>query len=145
MSAQIQFSTPYSNDNIFAKILRGEIPNHTVIDTDECLAFMDVMPQAPGHTLVIPKAPTVTLLDLTPAQLASLMECTQRVAKAVKTALNAEGITLMQLNGSEAGQTVPHTHFHIIPGSLLKARAHATTQASPEELATMAKRISAEL
>ena len=145
MNDSISFTSTYSQDNIFAKILRGELPNHTVLETSHCLAFMDVMPQRDGHVLVIPKTPAVTLLDLPAPALSELILCTQRVAKAVQSALDADGITLMQLNGTGAGQTVPHIHFHILPGSILGAKAHSTTKSSNEHLAALAKKISAEL
>ena len=105
----------YDNNNIFARILRGEIPCVKVFEDDKTLAFMDVMPQAEGHVLVIPKEAAENLLDLSADGAAALMATTQRVAKAVKKGLNAPGIMLAQLNGAPAGQSVFHVHFHVIP------------------------------
>lgn len=105
----------YADDNIFAKILRNEIPSFKVYEDERTLAFMDVMPQVPGHTLVIPKYPAENLLDIDPDYLASTIQVTQTVAAAVKTAFEAPGIMVAQLNGSAAGQSVFHLHFHIIP------------------------------
>jgi len=105
----------YDDNNIFAKILRGEIPAHRVYENDDVLAFMDVMPQSNGHTLVIPKSPSRNLLDASPETLSSLMAAVQHLAKAVKKAFDADGITIMQFNEPAAGQTVYHLHFHIIP------------------------------
>ena len=105
----------YDNNNIFAKILRGEIPCVKVYEDDKALAFMDVMPQAEGHVLVIPKEPAADLFELSAEGAAALMAATQKVARAVKKALNAPGIYIMQLNGAPAGQSVFHIHFHVIP------------------------------
>jgi histidine triad (HIT) family protein len=105
----------YDTNNIFAKILRGEIPCHRVYEDDAVLAFMDVMPQAEGHLLVIPKAPSRNLLDADPATFASLMPVVQKLAKAAKQAFSADGISIAQFNEPAAGQTVYHLHFHIIP------------------------------
>jgi histidine triad (HIT) family protein len=105
----------YDTNNIFAKILRGEIPCHRVYEDEAVLAFMDVMPQAEGHLLVIPKAPSRNLLDAVPATLASLMPVVQKLAKAAKQAYSADGISIAQFNEPAAGQTVYHLHFHIIP------------------------------
>jgi len=107
----------YDSSNVFAKILRGEIPSVKVYEDDKTLAFMDVMPQADGHVLVIPKEPAENILDLSPEGAAAMIATTQRVAKAVKKSLNAPGIMLAQLNGAPAGQSVFHVHFHIIPRS----------------------------
>ena len=109
-------TTPaYDARNIFAKILRGEIPAHTVYEDAHTLAFMDVMPQGEGHTLVIPKAASRGLLDADPAALAALMASVQTVARAVKAAFSADGLTLFQFNEPAGGQTVFHLHFHVIP------------------------------
>ena len=105
----------YDDDNIFAKILRGEAPAFRVYETDHALAFMDIMPQVPGHTLVIPKDGAEGLHDVDPAILGSTIQVVQTVADAVKRAFEAPGIMIAQLNGSAAGQTVFHMHFHIMP------------------------------
>jgi histidine triad (HIT) family protein len=106
---------PYDPNNIFARILRGEIPCVKVYEDDKTLAFMDVMPQTEGHTLVIPKEAAENIFDLSPDGAAALMATTQKVAKAVQKGLGAPGIMLTILNGAPAGQSVFHVHFHIIP------------------------------
>ncbi len=108
-------TTPYASDNIFAKILRGEIPSHKIYEDDDVYAFMDVMPQGKGHSLVIPKQGSRNLLDADSAVLAKLIAATQKVAVAVKKAFAADGVTIMQFNEPAAGQTVFHLHFHVIP------------------------------
>ena len=105
----------YDPNNIFAKILRGGIPCVKVHESDKTLAFMDVMPEAEGHVLVIPKEGAENILDLSPAGLAALMATTQKVAKAVDKALSPDGILLKQYNRAAAGQSVFHVHFHIVP------------------------------
>ena len=105
----------YDTDNIFAKILRGEIPAVKVYEDDDTLAFMDVMPQSPGHTLVIPKAAAENLYDLDPAAGAAVLATVQKVARAVLEAMQADGIMINQFNGPAAGQTVFHYHMHIVP------------------------------
>ena len=105
----------YDTSNIFAKILRGEIPCHKVYEDDATLAFMDVMPQTDGHTLVIPKSPSRNLLDADTAVLGLLMVSVQKVANAVRKAFAAEGILIKQFNEAAAGQTIFHLHVHILP------------------------------
>jgi histidine triad (HIT) family protein len=105
----------YDPNNIFAKILRGEIPCHRIYEDEHTLAFMDVMPQVDGHCLVIPKAASRNLLDADPAGFAPLMFVVQRVARAAKAALNSGGVQIRQYNEEAAGQTVFHLHFHILP------------------------------
>jgi len=136
----------YNDHNIFAKILRGELPCLKVYEDDHTLAFMDIMPQAAGHTLVIPKAPAETLIDLSPDAAAHLIHTVQKVAAAVKTAMQTEGVVLMQLNGAAAGQTVPHVHFHVIAGSIMDLRnAHAQHMGDPADIAAYADKIRAAL
>ncbi len=106
---------PYDNNNIFAKILRGEIPCVKVYEDGETLAFMDVMPEADGHVLVVPKEPAEDMLDLSPQGLTAMMATVQKVAKAVDKALKPGGILIKQYNRPAAGQSVPHIHFHIVP------------------------------
>ena len=108
-------SPTYDPDNIFAKILRGEIPSTRVYEDEHVVAFMDVMPQGPGHTLVVPKAPSRNLLDADPATLGSLMAAVQKIAGAVKLAFEANGVTIIQFNEPAAGQSVFHLHLHVIP------------------------------
>lgn len=107
--------TAYDDQNIFAKILRGEIPNVTVTEDADTLCFMDIMPRADGHCLVIPKTPCRNLLDASDAQLAACLSTAKRVANAAKMALNADGITFQQFNEAAGGQEVFHLHFHILP------------------------------
>ena len=105
----------YDRDNIFAKILRGEIPCVKVYEDGKTLAFMDVMPEADGHVLVVPKEPAENILDLSSDGMAAMMATTQKVAKAVDKALKPGGILLKQYNRAPAGQSVFHVHFHIVP------------------------------
>lgn len=135
----------YDDQNIFAKILRGEIPCIKVYEDDKTLAFMDIMPQADGHTLVIPKEPAETLLDLSPEAAAYTINIVQKVGNAIKKALGAEGIVLMQLNGAKAGQTVPHIHFHLIPSSIHELGKHAAQMGDQEKIKQLAEKIRAAL
>lgn len=136
--------TAYDPDNIFGKILKGEIPSHKVYEDDDTLAFMDVMPQSRGHTLVIPKTGSRNLFDAEPQVLANLIQKTQRVAKAVMTAMGADGLRLAQFNEAPAGQTVFHLHFHIIPMyEGVPLRPHTGEMADQDELAAQAEKIRA--
>jgi histidine triad (HIT) family protein len=137
----------YDSNNIFAKILRGEIPCSKVYEDEYTLAFMDIMPQADGHTLVITKEPAETILDLSPEGAAAWIITVQKVSKAVKTAMGVDGFVLMQLNGVAAGQTVPHVHFHILPSSLgaLMTRAHGSQMGDMQQIQGYAERIRAAL
>lgn len=105
----------YDPDNIFAKIIKGEIPSHKVHEDDDALVIMDVMPQSPGHALVIPKAASRNLLDADANVLSTIITLVQRVARASKAAFDADGVTITQFNEAAAGQTVFHLHIHIIP------------------------------
>ena len=131
----------YDDQNIFAKILRGEIPAIKVYEDEKTLGFMDIMPQADGHTLVIPKSPAVTLLDLNPEDAAYTIQIVQKVAKAIEKALDRKGIVLMQLSGEEAGQTVPHIHFHLISSSVHQLGKHASTMGDQEKIKALAEKI----
>lgn len=114
----------YDPDNIFAKILRGEIPATRVYEDDATLVFMDIMPRADGHCLVIPKTPCRNLLDATPEQLAAVAGTTQKLARAVMRAFGAGGVTVQQFNEADGGQEVFHLHFHVLPRHAgLKLRA----------------------
>ena len=136
----------YDSNNIFAKILRGEIPSVKIFEDDNTLAFMDVMPQAEGHVLVIPKEPAESILDLSAHGAAAMIATAQRVAKAVKKSLNAPGIMLAMLNGAPAGQSVFHVHFHIIPRSAgVDLGLHARGMVDPKTLEPIAARIRAAL
>jgi histidine triad (HIT) family protein len=105
----------YDDSNVFAKILRGELPAHKVYEDEHTLAFMDIMPRGKGHTLVIPKTPARNILDATPEQLAACMATVQRIARAVMKAFDAPGVTIQQFNESAGGQVVFHLHFHVLP------------------------------
>jgi histidine triad (HIT) family protein len=107
--------TTYDPNNVFARILRGEIPCHKVAEDDRTLAFMDIMPRADGHALVIPKTPARTILDIAPDDLAAVAAMVQRVARAAKAAFSADGLTIQQFNEPAGGQVVFHLHFHVIP------------------------------
>lgn len=136
----------YDRDNVFARILRGEIPAHKVCEDEHTLAFMDVMPQADGHTLVIPKAEAENLFDLPGPALAATILTTQRVARAVQKAFAAPGILIAQLNGAAAGQSVFHLHFHVLPRHEgLDLRFHARNMADPALLAAHAAKVRAAL
>ena len=136
----------YDSNNIFARILRGEIPAVKVYEDTRTLAFMDVMPQADGHVLVIPKENAENLFDLSPAGATAMMVTTQKVAKAIKKALNVPGIMIAQLNGSPAGQSVFHVHFHIIPKSACADfKLHARQMEEPGKLKVFAEKIKAAL
>jgi len=133
----------YDESNIFARILRGELPAHTVYETDTVLAFMDIMPRADGHALVIPKrAKARNILDIAPDDLADLIRAVQVVAKASKRAFGADGITIQQFNESAGGQVVFHIHFHVIPrhdGVAMKP--HSGQMEKPEVLAANAEKL----
>ena len=105
----------YDPNNIFAKILRGELPCHKVYEDDKALAFLDIMPRAPGHTLVLPKSPARNMLDVDPSDLAHVMQVAQRIAQAQMKVFNADGITIQQFNESAGGQVVFHLHVHVVP------------------------------
>ena len=135
----------YDEQNIFAQILRGELPAIKVYEDDQVLAFMDIMPQADGHTLVIPKTPAVTLLDLPADAAAYTIQVVQKVAKAIEVGLDAKGIVLMQLSGAAAGQTVPHVHFHLIPSSVHELGKHALQMGDQEKIKAQAEKIRAAL
>ena len=135
-------SAAYDNDNIFAKILRGEIPCTKVYEDDETFAFMDIMPRCDGHTLVIPKNAARNVLDVADGDLAAVMRTVQKIARAQIKAFSADGITIQQFNESAGGQVVFHLHFHVIPrheGVAMKPPA--TEMAKPEALAAAAEKI----
>src|SRR5690554_4597954 len=138
--------TAYEPDNIFGKILKGEIPSHKVYEDDDTLAFMDVMPQSNGHTLVILKTGSRNIFDADPMVLATLVQKTQRIARAVMQGMKADGLRIAQFNEAAAGQTVFHLHFHIIPMYAgVPLRPHTGEMADNAELADHAERIKAAL
>lgn len=105
----------YDPNNVFAKILRGELPAHKVYEDEKAFAFLDIMPRAPGHTLVIPKAPARTFLDIAPDDLAHLIKVTQTIARAAVKVFDADGLTIQQFNEPAGGQVVFHLHIHVMP------------------------------
>ncbi len=136
----------YDPDNVFAKILRDELPSVRVFEDAHTLAFMDIMPSAEGHTLVIPREPAETLFELSGPAVAALMLTTQRVAAAVKAALACPGLMLVQLNGLAAGQSVPHLHVHVVPRyDGLDLVLHGRSMADLQQLESIAARIRARL
>lgn len=138
----------YDNNNVFAKILRDEAPCVKVYEDEYSLAFMDIMPQLEGHTLVIPKEAAETIFELSDTAALACMKTVKLVAKAVEIAFSDGGSTVFQHNGEAAGQTVPHFHFHIFPGPISATRAmkgHAVELVSHESLQPVAERIRAAL
>jgi histidine triad (HIT) family protein len=136
----------YDPQNIFAKILRGEIPCHKIYEDEHTLAFMDIMPQCDGHCLVVPKVPSRGLLDTDPAMLSNTIAAVQKVARAAVKAFEADGFQIVQRNGSAAGQTIFHLHFNILPlkeGVPLKS--HSGAMADHEVLAKGADAIRSHL
>jgi len=134
----------YDPKNIFAKIIRGEAPCFKVFEDAHTLAFMDIMPQAEGHTLVIPKEHAESIFDLSPEGAAALIKTTKKIAAAVQEVTKAPGMMLAQLNGAAAGQTVFHIHFHVIPRSSgLELKLHAREMADFEKLKALAAKIAA--
>lgn len=136
----------YDPNNVFAKILRGEMPSYKIYEDDKAFVFLDIMPRAPGHALVIPKAPARNLLDVPAEDLAHVIDVTQRVAKASMKAFDADGVTLQQFNESAGGQVVFHLHFHVIPRKEgVPMKPPAAEKARPEVLADHAAKLKAAL
>src|SRR5437764_14474711 len=132
----------YDPNNIFAKILRGELPCHKVYEDDNALAFLDIMPRAPGHALVLPKAPARNLLDISPEDLAHVHQVAQKIAKAAMSAFSADGITIQQFNEGAGGQVVFHLHVHVIPRKQgLPMKPPASEKEKPDVLAEQAKKL----
>lgn len=136
----------YDPGNVFARILRGELPSQTVFEDEETLAIMDIMPRADGHALVIPKAACRNLLDAPPDALKAVALTTQRLARAVKAAFAADGVTIQQFNEAAGGQVVFHMHVHVMPRHAgLALRPHTGAMEKPEILAANAEKIRAAL
>ena len=133
----------YDDQNIFAKILRNELPCIKVYEDELTLSFMDIMPQCDGHTLVIPKVSAVTLFDLPEEYYQACFQTMKKVGEALKIAFSTEGIMMFQLSGEQAGQTVPHLHLHLLPTSIvtLRTKKHAAVMEDQEKLNTFAKKI----
>lgn len=139
-------NSKYDPNNIFAKILRGELPAYRVYEDDKALSFLDIMPRAPGHTLVIPKAPARTFLDVPPDDLSQVIKVAQKVARACMKVFAADGLTLQQFNEPAAGQVVYHLHFHVIPRKNgIAMKPPASEMADPKVLAEQAALLSAAL
>jgi histidine triad (HIT) family protein len=134
----------YDPNNIFAKIIRGELPCHKVYEDEHTLVFLDIMPRAPGHALVIPKSPARNLLDVNPDDLAHVAQVAQRVAKAGMRVFEADGVTVQQFNENAGGQVVFHLHVHVIPRKEgIAMKPPASEKEKPEVLAEQAKKMAA--
>lgn len=132
----------YDDNNIFAKILRGEMPAHKIYEDEKTFAFLDIMPRSKGHSLVIPKKPAINMLDIAPDDLCVLMRCVHKLAPLIVEAMGADGFMLQQFNGAPAGQMVFHIHFHIVPRYTDVPLKHAASQMEQDGiLATNAEKI----
>ena len=139
-------TSAYDDQNVFAKILRGEMPSQKIYEDDKTYAFMDIMPRSDGHSLVIPKSSARNLLDASPADLAAVMETVQRIGQASLIVFKADGLTIQQFNGEAAGQIVFHLHVHILPRwDGVKLRPHTGEMAEMSTLAEHAELLKAEL
>ncbi len=136
----------YDQNNVFAKILRGELPAHKVYEDDKAFAFLDIMPRAPGHMLVIPKAPVRTFLDIEPDDLCHLIKTTQTIARAAVRVFAADGLTIQQFNEPAGGQVVFHLHIHILPRKNgVPLKPPASIKEEPAVLSDQALRLAAAL
>jgi histidine triad (HIT) family protein len=136
----------YDPNNIFAKILRGEMPCYKVYEDEKALAFLDIMPRAPGHALVLPKAPARNILDVSPDDLAHVIKVAQRIARASMETFGADGVTIQQFNESAGGQVVFHLHVHVIPRrSGVALKPAASVKEAPDVLAEQTKMLGAAL
>jgi histidine triad (HIT) family protein len=136
----------YDPNNVFAKILRGELPAHKVFEDERTFAFLDIMPRTPGHTLVIPKAPARTILDISPDDLAHVMRTTQAVARAAVAVFAADGLTIQQFNEPAGGQVVFHLHVHVMPRKEgVPLKPPASFKEDPAVLADQALKLAAAL
>jgi histidine triad (HIT) family protein len=136
----------YDSNNIFAKILRGELPAHKVYEDDKVFAFLDIMPRATGHTLVIPKAPARTILDISPDDLGHVFKVAQTIARAAMTVFAADGLTIQQFNEPASGQVVFHLHVHVIPRKIgVPMKPPASFKEDPAVLSDHALKLAAAL
>ncbi|UOO91696.1 HIT family protein [Vitreoscilla stercoraria] len=135
----------YDNNNVFAKILRGEMPAFKVHEDEHVLAFMDIMPQADGHVLVIPKVPAVTLFELPADAAAQTIQAVQKIARGVNAAMDAGGVVLVQSNGEAVGQVIPHVHFHVIPSHIRDLGRHAAQMGDMDKIKALSERIAIEV
>jgi histidine triad (HIT) family protein len=132
----------YDQNNIFAKILRGELPCHKVYEDDRTLAFLDIMPRAPGHALVLPKSPARNMLDVAPDDLAAVIKTAQKIAKVSVQVFGADGVTIQQFNEAAGGQVVFHLHVHVIPRKDgIAMKPPAAVKEAPDVLAEQAKKL----
>jgi len=132
----------YDRNNIFAKVLRGELPSHKIYEDEDTLAFLDIMPRSDGHALVITKEAAINLFDVSPEALAKLMAVVRKLAPQIKEAVGADGVLIAQYNGAAAGQTVFHLHVHIIPRKAgLELKPHSGEMADQTALAATAEKI----
>ena len=137
---------PYDDQNIFAKILRGEMPAHKVYEDADTIAILDIMPRADGHALVIPKAASRNILDIDPAAMAAAMRTAQLIARAQIRAFGADGITIQQFSEAAGGQVIFHTHVHVLPRHAgVSLRPHTGEMADPEVLKAQAEKLRAAL
>ena len=136
----------YDPNNIFAKIIRGELPSYKVYENDKVLAFLDIMPRAPGHTLVLPKAAARNILDIEPDDLVAVALAAQKVAKAAVQVFDADGVTVQQFNEGAGGQVVFHLHLHIIPRKVgVAMKPPASEKEKPDVLSNHALKLAAAL
>jgi histidine triad (HIT) family protein len=136
----------YDTNNIFAKIIRGEMPCYKVYENDKVIAFLDIMPRAPGHTLVLPKAPARNILDIAPDDLVAMALASQKVAKTVVNVFGADGVTVQQFNEGAGGQVVFHLHLHIIPRKNgVPMKPPASEKEKPDVLSNHALKLAAAL
>ena len=136
----------YDPSNIFAKILRGELPCYKIYEDDKALAFLDIMPRAPGHALVLPKSPARNILDVEPEDLRHVIEVAQKIAKVSVELFGADGVTLQQFSEPAGGQVVLHLHVHVIPRKTgVALKPPASVKESPEELKEQAEKLAAAL
>jgi histidine triad (HIT) family protein len=136
----------YDPNNIFAKILRGDLPCYKVYEDDKAFAFLDIMPRAPGHTLILPKAPARNILDVAPDDLTHVIKVAQEIARAAMQVFDADGITIQQFNENAGGQVVFHLHVHVIPRKIgVAMKPPASEKEAPEVLAGHAKKLAAAL
>lgn len=126
----------YDDNNIFAKILRGEMPAHKIYEDEHTFAFLDIMPRSKGHSLVIPKTPAISLLDIEPDNLCTLMRTVHKLAPVVVEAMDADGFVIQQFNGAVAGQMVFHIHFHIVPRYVDVPLKHAASDMEQDGILT---------
>lgn len=139
-------TVPYDDQNVFAKILRGEMPAMKVYEDDKTYAFMDIMPRSDGHCLVIPKGPSRNILDIAPEDLAATMATAQRLARAAKQAFQADGVTVQHFCEPAGGQVVFHTHVHILPRyEGVALRPHTGEMADKDMLTAQAEKLKAAL